>query len=207
MVIICEGHLNIFPFDSPKCFFAFESMTYEKEYLKFSWNPVRNTRVTNTSSFRSLNAYLVKNKTGECRGSHSWRSEYSCLSVLLVFTRDKSFYFSTVFVPGIVLVTSSFISFWLDVNAIHARVMIGVTTMLNFCTTTNNFRSSLPVVSNLTAMNLWDGVCMFFIYASMLEFILVNYLHRKVHQSSARPQSVERHDTIHRTIGNPLSVS
>ncbi|RWS25153.1 hypothetical protein B4U80_07296 [Leptotrombidium deliense] len=27
MVIICEGHLNIFPFDSPNCFFAFESIT------------------------------------------------------------------------------------------------------------------------------------------------------------------------------------
>lgn len=51
--------------------------------------------------------------------------------------------------------------------------------MLNFCTTTNSFRSTLPVVSNLTAMNLWDGVCMFFIYASMLEFIIVNYLYRK----------------------------
>ncbi|CAN7945538.1 unnamed protein product, partial [Ixodes pacificus] len=111
---------------------------------------------------------------------------YSCLRVLLVFTRDKSFYISTVFVPGIVLVTSSFISFWLDINAVPARVMIGVTTMLNFCTTTNrrplccfrSFRSNLPVVSNLTAMNLWDGVCMFFIYASMLEFIIVNYLYR-----------------------------
>ena len=42
------------------------------------------------------------------------------------------------------------------------------------------FRSKLPVVSNLTAMNLWDGVCMFFIYASFLEFILVNYLARWV---------------------------
>ena len=39
-------------------------------------------------------------------------------------------------------------------------------------------------------MNLWDFVCMIFIYASMLEFIIVNYLHRKVHHcSSSRPQS------------------
>ena len=44
----------------------------------------------------------------------------------------------------------------------------------------NRFRSKLPVVSNLTAMNLWDGVCMFFIFASFLEFILVNYLARWV---------------------------
>ena len=37
-------------------------------------------------------------------------------------------------------------------------------------------------------MNLWDFVCMILIYASMLEFIIVNYLHRKVHYCS-RPQS------------------
>lgn len=53
----------------------------------------------------------------------------------------------------------------------------------------HSFRSSLPVVSNLTAMNLWDFVCMIFIYASMLEFIVVNYLHRKVHHHVSRPQS------------------
>ena len=51
--------------------------------------------------------------------------------------------------------------------------------MLNFFTTSNGFRSTLPVVSNLTAMNVWDGVCMGFIYASLLEFVCVNYVGRK----------------------------
>ena len=58
--------------------------------------------------------------------------------------------------------------------------MLGVTTMLNFFTTSNGFRSNLPVVSNLTAMNLWDAVCMGFIYTSFLEFVVVNYLARWV---------------------------
>ncbi|KAK2705315.1 hypothetical protein QYM36_017379 [Artemia franciscana] len=58
-------------------------------------------------------------------------------------------------------------------------MIICVTTMLNFFTTSNGFRSTLPVVSNLTAMNVWDGVCMCFIYASLLEFIAVNYVGRK----------------------------
>jgi len=35
------------------------------------------------------------------------------------------------------------------------------------------------VVSGLTAMNIWDGFSMFFIYASLLEFVLVNYVGRK----------------------------
>ena len=50
---------------------------------------------------------------------------YSCLKVDLIFTRDRAFYFTTVFIPGIILVTSSFITFWLEWNAVPARVMIG----------------------------------------------------------------------------------
>ncbi len=42
-----------------------------------------------------------------------------------MFTRDRAFYFTTVFIPGIILVTSSFITFWLEWNAVPARVMIG----------------------------------------------------------------------------------
>ncbi|KAG0414171.1 hypothetical protein HPB47_008671, partial [Ixodes persulcatus] len=177
MTLVCQGNLKIFPFDNPKCPFAVESMSYEESQLKIDWT---DPSISTATSLRAHNAYLAKNETGYCDTRHTWRGNYSCLRVLLVFTRDKSFYISTVFVPGIVLVTSSFISFWLDINAVPARVMIGVTTMLNFCTTTNSFRSNLPVVSNLTAMNLWDGVCMFFIYASMLEFIIVNYLYRNL---------------------------
>ncbi|KAL1402569.1 hypothetical protein pipiens_000012, partial [Culex pipiens pipiens] len=112
-----------------------------------------------------------------------------------MFTRDRAFYFTTVFIPGIILVTSSFITFWLEWNAVPARVMIGVTTMLNFFTTSNGFRSTLPVVSNLTAMNVWDGVCMCFIYASLLEFVCVNYVGRK------RPL----HNVVYRPGENPVT--
>ena len=85
--------------------------------------------------------------------------DYSCLKVRLHFTRDKWFYYTTVFVPGkslipslffflfvnifehlgLILVTSSFVTFWIEWNAEPARVMLGVTTMLNFFTTSNKY--------------------------------------------------------------------
>ncbi|GAB6031874.1 hypothetical protein CHUAL_010270 [Chamberlinius hualienensis] len=178
----CEGSLSIFPFDDPKCSFAMESISYEADELVYNWirGPgMQDSPLKFLDSMHKLNAYMIANETGRCEGRLSWRGNYSCLNVLLTFTRDKSFYFSTVFIPGMLLVTSSFITFWLEWNAVPGRVMLGVTTMLNFFTTSNNFRSNLPVVSNLTAMNVWDGVCMCFIYASLLEFVAVNYLGRK----------------------------
>ncbi|XP_058122899.1 gamma-aminobutyric acid receptor subunit alpha-4 [Anopheles ziemanni] len=219
LILSCQGRLNIFPFDDPLCSFALESISYEQSAITYVWKNDEDT-LRKSPSLTTLNAYLIQNQTIACPIKASWRAEgqtlsvedeeflcnlcqrrfeeqgnYSCLKVDLIFTRDRAFYFTTVFIPGIILVTSSFITFWLEWNAVPARSMIGVTTMLNFFTTSNGFRSTLPVVSNLTAMNVWDGVCMCFIYASLLEFVCVNYVGRK------RPL----HNVVYRPGENPVT--
>ncbi|XP_037970284.1 glutamate-gated chloride channel isoform X10 [Plutella xylostella] len=219
LILSCQGRLNIFPFDDPLCSFALESISYESSAITYVWKNDEDT-LRKSPSLTTLNAYLIQNQTIPCPIKASWRAEgyslyeedeeltcnlcqrrfeeqgnYSCLKVDLIFTRDRAFYFTTVFIPGIILVTSSFITFWLEWNAVPARSMIGVTTMLNFFTTSNGFRSTLPVVSNLTAMNVWDGVCMCFIYASLLEFVCVNYVGRK------RPL----HNVVYRPGENPVT--
>ncbi|XP_024086300.1 glutamate-gated chloride channel isoform X6 [Cimex lectularius] len=217
LILSCQGALHIFPFDDPQCSFAMESISYEQSAITYVWKNDEGT-LRKSPSLTTLNAYLIQNQTIACPTKASWRDDddddgntaakcslcqrrfeeqgnYSCLKVDLIFTRDRAFYFTTVFIPGIILVTSSFITFWLEWNAVPARVMIGVTTMLNFFTTSNSFRGTLPVVSNLTAMNVWDGVCMCFIYASLLEFVCVNYVGRK------RPL----HNVVYRPGENPVT--
>ncbi|XP_047737352.1 glycine receptor subunit alpha-4, partial [Hyalella azteca] len=183
LILSCIGNLNIFPFDDPACTFSIESKSYEEHELVFEWRKTLGSNygkhLEKKKKLSSLNAYIISNETRVCETTFTWREKHSCLQVNLNFTRDDSFYFSTVFSPGIILVTSSFITFWLEWNAVPARVMIGVTTMLNFFTTSNSFRSTLPVVSNLSAMNVWDSVCMFFIYVSLLESVVVNNVGRK----------------------------
>lgn len=46
--------------------------------------------------------------------------------------------------------------------------------MLNYSTTSNGFRRTLPDVADLTFMNVWDGVCMCFVFVSFVEFVVVN---------------------------------
>jgi len=187
LVLNCEGDLHIFPFDSPMCTFAMESVSFTSEEMVFHWagpNSIAENEESGSIELSPVlkrhNAYLVHNETFYCDEEDEWRGDYSCLKVRLHFTRDKAFYVTTVFIPGIILVSSSFLTFWFEWNAVPARTMLGVTTMLNFFTTSNGFRSNLPVVSNLTAMNLWDAICMFFIYTSFLEFVVMNYLARWV---------------------------
>ena len=63
------------------------------------------------------NAYMVHNETIYCQEvrisrrkkencllalqEDEWRGDYSCLKVKLHFTRDKFFYMTTVFIPGV----------------------------------------------------------------------------------------------------------
>ncbi|XP_076229110.1 pH-sensitive chloride channel 1 isoform X10 [Nomia melanderi] len=225
LILSCQGRLNIFPFDDPLCSFAIESISYEQSAITYVWKNdegtlrkspsltslnaylIKNQTITCPIkvSWRADGQIMVDyedefdefgdSKCSLCQRRFEEQGNYSCLKVDLIFTRDRAFYFTTVFIPGIILVTSSFITFWLEWNAVPARVMIGVTTMLNFFTTSNGFRSTLPVVSNLTAMNVWDGVCMCFIYASLLEFVCVNYVGRK------RPM----HNVVYRPGENPVT--
>ncbi len=96
----------------------------------------------------------------------SFAGEYSCLTVDLLFKREFSYYLLTIYVPCCMLVIVSWVSFWLDPNAVPARVSLGVTTLLTMSTQTASINNSLPPVAYTKAIDVWTGV------SQTLEYIL-----------------------------------
>ena len=88
--------------------------------------------------------------------------KYSCLKVELIFKREFSYYLLTIYVPCCMLVIVSWVSFWLDPNAVPARVSLGVTTLLTMSTQTASINNSLPPVAYTKAIDVWTGVSEFF---------------------------------------------
>jgi hypothetical protein len=78
--------------------------------------------------------------------------EYSCLKVNLLFKREFSYYLIQIYIPCCMLVIVSWVSFWLDSNAVPARVSLGVTTLLTMATQTTGINNSLPPVSYTKAI-------------------------------------------------------
>ena len=79
-----------------------------------------------------------------------------------------------------------------------ARVALGVTTLLAMSTTQASIQNSLPPVaytkvwvistylqylqylhiSTRQAIDVWSGVCVFFVFGALLEYAMVNYASR-----------------------------
>ncbi|KAL6730961.1 hypothetical protein Aduo_001877 [Ancylostoma duodenale] len=109
----------------------------------------------------------------------SFLGEYSCARVKLLLRREYSYYLIQLYIPCIMLVVVSWVSFWLDKDAVPARVSLGVTTLLTMTTQASGINSKLPPVSYIKAVDVWIGVCLAFIFGALLEYAVVNYYGRK----------------------------
>ena len=118
---------------------------------------------------------------------------FSTLKAELQLTRKVGFYFLQVFIPGVLLVVLSWVSFWVDPNAVPARVSLGVTCVLTMTTQSSGIRQSLPPVSYVKAIDVWMFVCLLFVFAALLEFAYVNVLLRR--KAPARHEAYELSNT------------
>lgn len=175
LVLACPMDLKYYPLDKQNCTIEMASYGYLDDDLKFIWketNPVQINRPLTLPRFT-----LESCGTAFCT-SRTATGAYSCLRVDLIFKREFSYYLIQIYIPCCMLVIVSWVSFWLDPNAIPARVSLGVTTLLTMATQISGINASLPPVSYTKAIDVWTGVCLTFVFGALLEFALVNYASR-----------------------------
>ncbi|XP_023228443.1 glutamate-gated chloride channel-like [Centruroides sculpturatus] len=189
LVLSCPMDLKYYPLDKQICTITMVSYGYTKEELIFIWkegDPIQLTKNLHLPRFT-----LERYETDYC-SSRTNTGEYSCLKVDLLFKREFSYYLIQIYIPCCMLVIVSWVSFWLDQNAIPARVSLGVTTLLTMATQISGINSALPPVSYTKAIDIWTGVCLTFVFGALLEFALVNYASRSdVHRQQRRSQEVD----------------
>nr|APG53536.1 glutamate-gated chloride channel [Cancer borealis] len=175
LTLSCPMNLKLFPLDRQQCQLLMASYGWTTEDLVFLWKDVEPVQVTKNLHLPRFT--LEKFITDYCN-SKTNTGEYSCLLVALIFKREFSYYLIQYYIPCCMLVIVSWVSFWLDQNAVPARVALGVTTLLTMSTQTSSINQSLPPVSYTKAIDVWTGVCLTFVFGALLEFALVNYASR-----------------------------
>jgi len=104
---------------------------------------------------------------------------FSILRADIVLHRKVGYFILQVFIPSILLVALSWVSFWIDACAVPARITLGVTCVLTMTTLSSGIRQTLPPVSYIKAIDVWMSVCLMFVFSALLEFAYVNNLMRR----------------------------
>ncbi|XP_075619493.1 glycine receptor subunit alpha-4 isoform X3 [Balearica regulorum gibbericeps] len=105
--------------------------------------------------------------------------KFTCIEVKFHLERQMGYYLIQMYIPSLLIVILSWVSFWINMDAAPARVGLGITTVLTMTTQSAGSRASLPKVSYVKAIDIWMAVCLLFVFAALLEYAAVNFVSRQ----------------------------
>jgi hypothetical protein len=80
------------------------------------------------------------------------------------------------FAPCSLIVSLTWLSFWLELDAVSARVSLLVTSMLTLVTQFTGLKVDFPPVAYAKAVDLWMAMCLCFVFAALGEFVVVKVI-------------------------------
>ncbi|XP_076749781.1 gamma-aminobutyric acid receptor subunit alpha-2 isoform X3 [Xylocopa sonorina] len=101
--------------------------------------------------------------------------EFSVLQVSFNLQRNTGYFIIQVYVPCVLIVVLSWVSFWIHREATSDRVGLGITTVLTLSTISLDSRTDLPKVSYATALDWFLLMSFGYCIATLLEFAGVHY--------------------------------
>uniref|UniRef100_A0A3B4YAB8 Glycine receptor, alpha 4b n=1 Tax=Seriola lalandi dorsalis TaxID=1841481 RepID=A0A3B4YAB8_SERLL len=177
LTLSCPMDLKNFPMDSQTCTMQLESFGYTMNDLIFKWLDVGAVQVADDLT---LPQFVLKEEKGlgYCT-KHYNTGKFTCIEVKFYLERQMGYYLIQMYIPSLLTVILSWVSFWINMDAAPARVGLGITTVLTMTTQSSGSRASLPKVSYVKAIDIWMAVCLLFVFAALLEYAAVNFVSRQ----------------------------
>ncbi|KAF3708573.1 Gamma-aminobutyric acid receptor subunit pi GABA(A) receptor subunit pi Precursor [Channa argus] len=90
--------------------------------------------------------------------------------------RSILYFILETYVPSSLLVVLSWVSFWISLSSVPARICIGVTTVLTMTTLMMGARTSLPNANCfIKAIDVYLGICFSFIFGALIEYAVAHF--------------------------------
>ncbi|XP_042564449.1 glycine receptor, alpha 4b [Clupea harengus] len=177
LILSCPMDLKNFPMDIQTCTMQLESFGYTMHDLIFQWLDEGPVQVADDLM---LPQFVLKeeNDLGYCT-KHYNTGKFTCIEVKFHLERQMGYYLIQMYIPSLLTVILSWVSFWINMDAAPARVGLGITTVLTMTTQSSGSRASLPKVSYVKAIDIWMAVCLLFVFAALLEYAAVNFVSRQ----------------------------
>lgn len=183
--LYCWMNLQKFPFDEQYCSTVLESWMYNTSELVLHWetkSPVTFDPDLHLTEYVLLSSWtnetVVNADLNDLRHG-AFAGNYSSLSFTVHLTREVGYYLMDYFLPSMMIVAISWVSFWLQADQSAPRIMLGTSTMLTFITLASAQGKTLPKVSYIKVSEVWFLGCTLFIFGSLVEFAFVNTIWRR----------------------------
>ncbi|KAG7517222.1 hypothetical protein JOB18_001601 [Solea senegalensis] len=175
----CPMHLEDFPMDFHSCPLKFGSYAYTISEVTYSWTRNASDSVVVEGESSRLNQYDLLGQTVGQETIKSSTGEYTVMTAHFHLKRKIGYFVIQTYLPCIMTVILSQVSFWLNRESVPARTVFGVTTVLTMTTLSISARNSLPKVAYATAMDWFIAVCYAFVFSALIEFATVNYFTKR----------------------------
>uniref|UniRef100_A0A8C3AK12 Glycine receptor alpha 3 n=1 Tax=Cyclopterus lumpus TaxID=8103 RepID=A0A8C3AK12_CYCLU len=177
LTLSCPMDLKNFPMDVQTCIMQLESFGYTMNDLIFEWQENGSVQV---AEGLTLPQFILKDESDlrYCT-KHYNTGKFTCIEVRFHLERQMGYYLIQMYIPSLLIVILSWVSFWINMDAAPARVALGITTVLTMTTQSSGSRTSLPKVSYVKAIDIWMAVCLLFVFSALLEYAAVNFVSRQ----------------------------
>ncbi|XP_073343533.1 gamma-aminobutyric acid receptor subunit pi [Pagrus major] len=172
--IACNMDLTKYPMDRQVCTLQLESWGYNLQDVVFYWTR-GNDSVKGLDTLR-LAQYSVETYYTSVSEAVYETGQYPKLVLHFALRRNVLFFILETYVPSILLVVLSWVSFWISQSSVPARTCIGVTTVLTMTTLMMGARTSLPNANCfIKAIDVYLGICFTFIFGALLEYACAHF--------------------------------
>ncbi|XP_068423937.1 gamma-aminobutyric acid receptor subunit pi [Clinocottus analis] len=172
--VACNMDLTKYPMDKQTCTLQLESWGYNINDVMFYWT--RGNESVSGLDTLQLAQYTVEDYYTSVSEAVYETGNYPKLVFHFELRRSILYFILETYVPSSLLVVLSWVSFWISLSSVPARICIGVTTVLTMTTLMMGARTSLPNANCfIKAIDVYLGICFSFIFGALIEYAVAHF--------------------------------
>jgi len=205
----CPMHYGRYPKDAQTCYMPHESFGYTADILHLRPMSIPIDIDTNLTlpQFRLLSA-----DTSDCSQNYTTGS-YPCLMFAFTMRRTQGwFFFTLVYLPTTIIVLVSSSAFWINVDKVAARLIVGLSTSLTMSVYTGISRAFYPppaAATYFTLLDVWltsSVVIVFLAFILQLAAVVSAGLDSKDNSNQEEQKATETSSKLARLRGGILDL-
>ncbi|OQV15780.1 Glutamate-gated chloride channel [Hypsibius exemplaris] len=176
LTLACPMDFHFFPMDRQVCEIRLASYGFTKDDLDLQWSTLGSS--VQVAAGLNLPRFILNEvKTDTCTSTTS-TGVYACLKVSLFLERRWAYFLVHTYIPSIMMLFISWISFWISPESTAPRIVLCMAPLFGLASIGTHVNDQVPQVSYTKASDVWFGFCNILLFSALVVAAIVNYRKR-----------------------------